>query len=82
MTNETVIVIQNGTVRALAGGPLSLADLGKRSTRRVSHIEFDTTTDLWRVTDIDTGDVLFNHPDYDAALQWERDEFNRRLARS
>lgn len=77
---EAVLVIHNGTVRGLAGGPLSLAELGKRTTRRVSHIEFDAATDLWRVTDIDTGTVLYTHPDYDHALAWERDEFNRRLA--
>ena len=75
----TVINISNGTVTALAGGPISLADLGPRATRRVSTIEFSSYENAWVVTDAVTHKTLFQHEDYDVALQWERDHFNERL---
>lgn len=73
-------VIDGGTVVALAGGPLSIADLGQRATKRASHVEFSNPINEWVVTDAATGEVLFFHPDYDTAITWETHEFNRRLA--
>jgi hypothetical protein len=67
-------------VTALAGGPLSMADLGTRTTKRASHLEFDEMTQLWVVWDADRANDLFESPDYDVALEWERTAFNRRLA--
>lgn len=68
-------VIGNGRVAALAGGPLSLADLGARKTRRVSHIEFSDRRQKWQVKTI-RGKLLSEFADYDTALSWERDWFN------
>lgn len=79
MNHEAVFVVGDGTVTALAGGPLSLADLGQRTTRRASTLEFANLTNEWVVRDAATGEVLFTHADYDVALEWERTEFNRRL---
>ena len=76
---ETTILIDGGTVTALAGGPLSLADLGTRTTKRASHLEFDSTANVWCVWSADRALLLYSHPDYDVALQWERDYFNRLL---
>lgn len=76
---NSVFVIENGTVTALAGGPLSLADLGPRTTKRVSRIEFVPEDNWWRVYDADTNEELANFADYDAALAWEREWYNHQL---
>jgi len=82
-TNESaVFVVGEGTVTALAGGPLSLADMGARTTKRASHLIFADSLNVWVVTDAEDGVELFTHPDYDVALAWEKTEYNRRLAES
>lgn len=73
-------VIDGGLISGLAGGPLSLAGLGHRTTRRASHLVFNDGTDLWEVLSADGSAVLHSDPDYDAALEWERDHFNGLLA--
>ncbi len=75
-----VLVIGGGTVTALAGGLISLADLGVRTTRRASHLEFNDATNEWDVLTPDRKLTLYSHADYDNALAWERDLFNRMLA--
>lgn len=80
MNREAVIVIGEGTATALAGGPVSLAELGPRTTERASHLEFCSIDNQWHVYDATTGGDLFCHADYDVALQWEIDHFNRRLS--
>jgi hypothetical protein len=77
-----VYVIRDGTVTALAGGPLSLADLGPRQTRRVSRVKFVHSTNRWVVYDQRTGKYLAAFRDYDEALSWEREYFNQMLAES
>jgi hypothetical protein len=81
-TSEAVFVVGEGSVTALAGGPLSLADMGQRRTRRVSTIEFSKLLNRWLVTDCASGAVVHQSDDYDEALQWERDHFNSLLATS
>jgi len=76
-SREAVFVIGEGTVVALAGGPLSLADMGPRKTRRASNIEFKEG--LWHVL-LPCGRELWAHEDYDVALAWERDYFNHQLS--
>jgi hypothetical protein len=80
MSREAVIVIGEGTVTALAGGPLSIADMGDRTTKRASYLEFNSGTNEWEVLSLDARDPLYSHPDYDVALQWEIDHFNRLLS--
>jgi hypothetical protein len=77
---EAVFVIESGTVTALAGGPLSLADMGARTTKRASRLEFHAGLNEWVVYDDATSVPVFMHADYDVALEWERVEYNRRLA--
>ena len=76
----SVFIIGGGEVTGLAGGLVSLADLGLRRTRRASRLEFDAAANKWTVTDAATKALLFSHPDYDVALRWERDHFNAVLA--
>lgn len=76
---EAVFVVGQGTVTALAGGPLSMADLGTRTTKRASHLEFADLTNEWVVRDAESLDILFTHADYDVALAWEVREYNKRL---
>ena len=78
MSTPAVYRIRNGQVEALAGGPLSLAGLGPRTTRRASTLEHNPETDLWEVRI--AGKVEHTDPDYGKALQWERDHFNTLLA--
>ena len=80
MRPEQTIVIGDGTVTALAGGPVSIADMGERTTKRASHLRFNEDLNEWIVQDAATDEVLYTHPDYDVALQWEIDYFNRQLA--
>ena len=80
MSREAVFVVGEGTVTALAGGPLSMADLGTRTTKRASHVEWSDYEEMWLVTDAATLKTIFRHADYDVALEWERTEFNRQLA--
>lgn len=85
--SDAVFVIGEGTVTALAGGPLSLADMGERTTERVSRIEFNSEAQLWQVSDpaypvSDYRHLLAEFDDYDRALAWEIDHFNRRLSLS
>lgn len=77
---EAVFVVGEGGVTGLAGGPLSLADLGQRQTRRVSHVEFSDLVNEWVVSDAETKEILYQHPDYDVALAWEISHYNQRLA--
>jgi hypothetical protein len=80
MRPEQTIVIGGGTVTALAGGPVSIADMGARTTKRASHLEFSSIDNQWHVFHADTGEDLYSHHDYNVALQWEIDYFNRQLA--
>jgi hypothetical protein len=79
---RAVFIIGGRKVTALAGGPLSLAGLGPRTTRRVSRVEFNGVTSLWEVLDpVDRAlPALFTHADYDICLRWEADHFNAVLA--
>lgn len=77
---EVVLVVGDGTVTALAGGPVSIADMGARTTRRASHLRFNEDLNEWVVQDAVTDEVLYTHPDYGVALRWEVDYFNRQLA--
>lgn len=74
-------MIDGGTITALAGGPLSLAELGPRTTRRASHLEFNEGLGKWEVLDPTSRRVLYRDSDYDVALQWETSHFNRLLKR-
>ena len=76
-----VYSIKGNTVRALAGGPLSLADMGERTTERASRLEFHAESNKWQVLDPRSGAVLHEEADYDTALQWETDHFNDVLLR-
>lgn len=78
MKNDAQFIINHGKVTALAGGPLSLADLGDRQTRRVSQIEFNSAIQRWEVRDMQ-GTFLAEFSDYDEALAWERAWFNHRI---
>jgi hypothetical protein len=80
MPSETTIVVGDGTVTALAGGPVSIADMGTRTTKRASHLRFNEDLNEWVVQNAQDDEVMFTHPDYDVALQWEIDHFNKRLS--
>jgi hypothetical protein len=80
MSRESIFVVGDGAVTALAGGPLSLADMGERTTRRASHLEFCPERNVWVVLSADIAGELYEHPDYDVALRWEINHFNRRLS--
>ena len=78
MKTDAQYIIGDGTVIALAGGPLSLAGLGERTTRRISKIEFNPSSQHWEVETVE-GTLLAEFADYDQALAWEREWFNYRL---
>ena len=82
MSRIAVFSIEDGEVSALAGGPLSIADMGPRTTNRVSHVEFNTATGVYDITDAKTGEYLHSEADYDLALQWEVDHYNEELLKS
>ena len=77
---EATFVIESGAVVGLAGGPISLADMGERRSERASHLIFNPNVNLWVVIDAKSHERVFSHADYDVALEWERVEYNRRLA--
>ena len=76
---EINYIIGDGEVTGLAGGPLSLGDLGQRTTKRASRIEFNANTNLWEVLDPKLPTVLYTDVDYDKCLSWEADHFNALL---
>jgi hypothetical protein len=78
----TVFSIEDGIVTAVAGGPISIADLGPRTTERASHLEFNGSTNKWDVTDHKTQVLLYSHSDYDVALAWEGAYYNQRILES
>lgn len=80
MPREVSIIVGDGSVTALAGGPVSIADLGDRKTRRASHLEFNPTKNKWEVWDFAKTTVLHEEDDYDVALAWEIEHFNRLLS--
>jgi len=63
----------DGTVRCLYGELIDLRALGTLSCERASHIEFDQTTQEWRVLSADRRRVLFRDPSRQACLDWETD---------
>lgn len=73
-------IIQGGAVIGLAGGPISLADL-PRETTRLSKVEFNSAGNVWEVI-ARNGELLHTNIDYDAALRWEVNYFNDLLAES
>lgn len=75
-------MVGGGTVTALAGGPLSLAELGPRTTKRASCLEFNPHTNMWEVLDPVTRRVLHCSKNYDTALRWETTHFNRLLKKA
>lgn len=75
-------MIGGGTVTALAGGPLSLADLGPRTTKRASNLEYNPCTNLWEVLAPESRRVLHCSKNYDTALRWETTHFNRLLKKA
>jgi hypothetical protein len=80
MSPDTCLVVGDGTVTALAGGPISIADMGVRTTKRASRLEFNSDTNEWEVLPPDGGKPLYSHADYDDALGWEIAHFNRLLS--
>lgn len=79
---EANYIIGAGTIKGLAGGPLSLADLGERTTERASHIEYSDPISKWVVTDAKSNQPLFEHEDYNVCLAWETSHYNQQLAGS
>jgi hypothetical protein len=77
--SEVTLIVGDGEITALAGGPISLADMGERKTKRVSTLEFSSIDNQWHVFDAATGADLYSHHDYDVALAWEIAHFNRVL---
>ena len=73
-------LIQGGAVIGLAGGPLSLADM-PRETTRLSKVEFNPSANVWEVI-ARSGELLHTNSDYDAALRWEVNYFNELLGQS
>lgn len=79
------IVISNGQATAIAGGHLSFGDLGPRTTKRVSHVEFYEAINLWQVFPSPSrpdGAALASFATYDEAIAWEVEYFNQQLAQS
>lgn len=81
MSRTVTYICKGDHVHGLAGGPIPIGNHGIRSTRRVSHVEFDPTAQVWVVTDAKTGQPLYSHVDYDAALAWEVSYYNQELAK-
>jgi hypothetical protein len=80
MSDFACFSIEDGSVTGLAGGPISLADMGERTTKRASKLEFDVSSNLWTVTDPVTNEIIFSDLDYDIALAWEIRHFNEKIA--
>ena len=79
------IVISNGQATAIAGGHLSFYDLGSRTTKRISRVEFNSELNWWQVLRADhkPGDLeLANFATYDEAITWEVEYFNQQLAQT
>jgi hypothetical protein len=78
-SNEAIYVVGGGEVVGIAGGPISLGELGPRKTARLSRVEFNDATNLWEVKSPDIGTVIHSGPDYDECIKWETNFFNRML---
>jgi hypothetical protein len=68
-------LIHNGSILGLAGGPVSLSD-APRSTRRLSRVEFNESTNLWEVRTLNDR-LLHSAENYNSALEWETEHFNQ-----
>ncbi len=79
MSRTVAFVVDGGKVHALAGGPLPIHDMGPRTTKRVSHVEFDETKQRWCVWDAYHQKILAELTEYDEAIRWEVDYFNAHL---
>ena len=54
---------------------IDLSQIGQLAIERASTIEYDNSTQCWRVSDTD-GVVLFSNPSRQQCLDWERNYFD------
>ena len=64
----------DGTGSCLHTEALDLASLGRLRIRRASRVEFDNSSQRWRVWDTE-GRELYSAPSRADCLRWERDHF-------
>jgi hypothetical protein len=69
--NVAITFTPDGTGHALYTEAIDLAAIGALSIQRATNIEFDNSTQYWRVRD-PTGFPLFNSPSRQKCLDWER----------
>jgi hypothetical protein len=63
----------DGTATCLWTEVIDLLSLGRvAEVRRATNIEFDITTQQWRVLNANNGVELFTNPSREACIQWER----------
>ncbi len=77
---STVVYIdKNGDLHGLSDKIFDLlADLGERSVRRVSNIEFNHELQLWEALDME-GNLIGTHRERDRLIEIEREYLNNKL---
>lgn len=70
MSDIAITFTPDGTGRALYTEVIDLARIGRLSIARATHIEFDNTSQCWRVYD-PAGVPLFHAPTRELCLAWE-----------
>lgn len=77
MNTTTLFVLSDGTIQALYTEAIDLTALGALHVERATSIEFDNTTQRWRVLDR-IGQCLYGSPSREACLRFEHEFFTNR----
>ncbi len=65
----------NGSIDTLYTDLIDLGKLGKMDVSRASHIEFNNETQVWEVTDAETGEIVDYAPTRETALIFEHEYY-------
>lgn len=69
--DATLTALPNGTVQGLYTEVIDLGALGRLNIQRLTTVEFDHPTQLWRVLDR-KGQCLYASPSRSQCLRWEQ----------
>ena len=76
MIPAIITVAINGTARCLYTEAIDLRSIGSLELRRASVIEFNNSTQMWEVRDLN-GQTLHSHPSRQACLAWEAQQLKQ-----
>jgi hypothetical protein len=80
--STTIFIDKQGNLQGLSDDLLDMLDIGKKTVRRVSDIEWSHAENLWVAHDSETGEVIAKDKLRSNCVIAEREFLNRRVKAS